>query len=144
MMAITGPWRGRQTRSSRWKRLGGPGSLKAAGGALAGLLLALTTTPALAQQPQRPEQQAATRGWQGGTANEWSDQGPSPGCSNCSTQKAFERSRWAGRHYEYNRNLRENDRYCPNCGFGADRADTNNGTGTDYAGDHTGGGAGPK
>jgi hypothetical protein len=87
------------------------------------LILALGITPALSQQPQRPDQQAANRGWQGGTANDWSDRGPSPGCSNCSTQKAFERSRWGGRQYEYQRNLREQDRYCPNCGFGADRAD---------------------
>ena len=84
------------------------------------LILAIGITPALAQQPQRPDQQAASRGWQGGTADRWDDPGPSPGCSSCSTQRSFEKSRWGGRAYEYQRNLRESP---SDSAFGADRAD---------------------
>ena len=104
-----------------------------------GLLLA--ATPALAQ-PQRPDQQAAAKGWSEGWGKNWSGSGPAPGCSNCSTQRAYESSRRGGSTQRDIKDHREDG--CPNCALGAVRADAQNGNSNDYGGDKTGGGAGPK
>ena len=86
------------------------------------IILTLGITPALAQQPQRPDQQAANRGYNEGYNRDFSGKGPSPGCSNCSTQRAYEASRRGGNTQRSINDNRSPDR-CPSCAYGADRAD---------------------
>jgi len=68
----------------------GSGSLKAAGGALAALLMA--TTPVLAQ-PQRPDQQASKAGYAAGRSG---DNRSPYGGNNTSTGRAFNEGHKAG------------------------------------------------
>lgn len=123
MIAIAGPWRHCQARFGFWPVVRGTGSLKAAGGALAALLMA--TTPALAGPDgvDTGAAAAADRGYRDGKANNWGSEASRGGDSEQSRQ-AYRTGRFGGFHERSQKEQKEKDTICPHCAFGADRADS--------------------